>query len=116
MALDPRTPVLVGAGVVQQREDDFDKALEPVELMIAALERAAEDAGTRALLARADSIRAPRGMWDYADPCRIVAERLGATSARTEVAEVGVLQTTLFGRAARDIASGRADVVLLHSL
>ena len=70
MALDPRTPVLVGAGGVQQREDDFDKALEPVELMIAALERAAEDAGTRALLARADSIRAPRGQWGYSDPCR----------------------------------------------
>jgi acetyl-CoA C-acetyltransferase len=112
-ALDPRTPVLVGAGVVQQREDDFDEALEPAELMIAALERAAEDAGARALLARADSIRAPRGLWDYADPCRIVAERLGATGARTEVSEVGVLQTTLFGRAAQDIARGRADVVLL---
>jgi acetyl-CoA C-acetyltransferase len=108
-----RTPVLVGVGTVTQREDDPARAREPVELMIESLERAAADAGTRALLAAADSIRAPRGFWDYPDPCRIVAARLGAPRARTAVAEVGVLQTTLLGGAARDIAAGRADVVLV---
>jgi len=81
--------------------------------MTAALERAAEDAGNRALLERADSIRAPRGIWDYSDPCRLIAERIGAARAKTEIAEIGVLQTTLLGRAAADIAAGRADVVLL---
>jgi acetyl-CoA C-acetyltransferase len=78
-----------------------------------ALERAAEDAGHRALLARADAIRVPRGFWDYADPGRALAERFGAARARTCVAEVGVLQTSLLGAAARDIAEGRADVVLV---
>src|SRR5262249_41143405 len=58
--IDPRTPVLVGVGAVQQREDAPRWAREPVELMIAALERAADDAGSRALLARADRIAAPR--------------------------------------------------------
>jgi acetyl-CoA C-acetyltransferase len=77
------------------------------------LERAAEDAGARALLARADSIRIPRGFWDYSDPARALAERFGCGSARTCVAEIGVLQTTLLGAAARDIAEGRADVVLV---
>jgi acetyl-CoA C-acetyltransferase len=81
--------------------------------MALALERAAEDAGSRALLARADSVRAPRGFWSYPDPCRLLAERFGANGARTEIAEFGVLQTTLFGRAAADIAAGRADVVLV---
>jgi acetyl-CoA C-acetyltransferase len=113
MPQDPRTPVLVGVGAVQQREDDPARALEPVELMIAALARAAEDAGARELLARADRIAAPRGFWNYADPCRIAAERFGAARAQTEVAEVGVLQTTLLGRAAARIAEGRADVVLV---
>ncbi len=113
MPPDSRVPVLVGVGAVQQREDDPAQAREPVELMIAALERAAEDAGARALLGRADRIAAPRGFWDYADPCRIVAERFGAARAKTEVAEVGVLQTTLLGRAAAAIAEGRADVVLV---
>ncbi len=108
-----RTPVLVGVGTVTQREDDPARAREPVELMIESLERAATDAGTRALLAAADSIRIPRGFWDYPDPGRLVAARLGASRARTQVAEVGVLQTTLLAGAARDIAAGRADVVLV---
>jgi acetyl-CoA C-acetyltransferase len=113
MPLGSRTPVLVGVGSVVQREADPMRAREPVALMIEALERAAEDAGSRALLARADSVRAPRGFWSYTDPCRMVAEHLGAGAARTELAEIGVLQTTLLGRAAEDVARGRADVVLV---
>src|SRR5262245_10565341 len=110
---DDRTPVLVGAAAVQQREDDPGRAREPLELMLEALRRAAEDAGDRSLLSRADRIEAPRGFWDYADPCRVAAERFGAARARTCVAEVGVLQTTLFGRAAAAIAEGQADVVFV---
>jgi len=113
MALDPRTPVLVGVGVVQQREEDPARAAEPLELMARALERAAEDAGAPALLERADSVRTPRGFWDYPDPGRWLAERFGASKARTEMAEIGVLQTTLFGRAAADILAGRSEVALI---
>ena len=113
MREDPRTPVLVGVGAVQQREDDPERAREPLELMLEALARAAEDAGDPKLLARADRIEATRGFWDYADPCRVAAERFGAARARTCVAEVGVLQTTPLCRAAAAIASGAADVVLV---
>ncbi|MCE2391466.1 MAG: acetyl-CoA acetyltransferase [Proteobacteria bacterium] len=113
MSIDPRTPVLVGAAAVQQREEDPERALEPVELMALALERAARDAVGAGLLERADAIRVPRGFWDYPDPGRILAGRLGADAARTQVAEVGILQTSLFGHAARDIAAGHCDVVLL---
>jgi acetyl-CoA C-acetyltransferase len=113
VALDPRTPVLVGVGAVSQREADPARAEEPLALMVHALRRAAQDAGGPALLARADSIRAPRGFWSYPDPCRMLAERFGAAGARTEIAEIGVLQTALLGRAAADIAAGRADVVLV---
>lgn len=108
-----RTPVLVGVAALSQRCDDWRDAREPLELLVAALEAAAADAASRALLARADRIAAPRGFWDYADPCRIVAERFGAARARTEIAEIGVLQTTLVGRAAAAIAAGEADVVLV---
>ena len=76
----PRTPVLVGVGVVQQRAEDPREAREPLLLMGDALERAADDAGSRALLARADSIRIPRGFWDYSDPGRALAERFGASA------------------------------------
>ena len=107
------TPVLVGAAAVMQREDDPRLAREPISLMADALERAAGDAGSRALLGRADVVRVPRGFWNYADPGRLLAERFGAGSAQTSVAEIGVLQTTLLGAAAQDIAAGRADVVLI---
>ena len=113
MSLDPRTPVLVGVGAVQQRETDPALAAEPLELMARALERAAEDAGDRALLARAGQILTPRGFWDYADPGRALAERFGCSGAHTLMGEIGVLQTTLFGGAAAAIAEGRADVVLV---
>jgi acetyl-CoA C-acetyltransferase len=113
LTLDPRTPVLVGVGAISQREEDSTRAKEPLALMIAALERAADDAGSRELLGRADSVRAPRGFWDYPDPCRLIADGFGATQAKTEIAELGVLQTTSLGRAAADIAAGRADVVLV---
>jgi acetyl-CoA C-acetyltransferase len=81
--------------------------------MIAALRCAADDAGCPSLLKRASSIRIPRGFWDYPDPGRVVAQRFEAKSARTQVAELGVLQTTLFGVAAEAIASGEDDVVLI---
>jgi acetyl-CoA C-acetyltransferase len=51
-------------------------------------------------------------MWRYGDPGRLLGDRLGA-APRTVVAELGVLQQTLVTRAAGDIASGRADVVLV---
>ena len=113
MQLDPRTPVLVGVGAIQQKLDDPLSAREPIELMIAALQCAADDAGSRELLAQADSIRVPRGFWDYSDPGRLIAQRFGARRAKTLLAEIGVLQTTLFGGAVEAIATGQAEVVLV---
>jgi acetyl-CoA C-acetyltransferase len=104
--------VLVGVGVADQRCDDPREALEPLELMTAALERAADDAGSRQLLAQADSVRVPRGFWDYSDPGRLVADRIGAKNARTILAEIGVLQQTLLSQACADIAAGRERVAL----
>jgi len=111
--LDDRRPVLVGVAPISQRCEDPAQAQEPLALLVTAFERAAEDAGSRALLQRADRICAPRGFWDYPDPCRFAAQRFGARGARTEIAEIGVLQTTLLGRAAAAIAAGEADVVLV---
>jgi acetyl-CoA C-acetyltransferase len=111
---DPaRIPVLIGAGAITQCESDLARAAEPVELMARALERAADDAGSRRWLERADAIAVPRGFWQYSDPARLVAERLKAGRARTQLAEIGVLQTTLFARACSAIAAGEAEVVLV---
>jgi len=105
--------VLVGAATIEQRLDDPTLAREPIALMHDALVAAGADAGAPALLARASSIRIPRGFWDYPDPGRLIGERLGATAMRSIVAELGVLQTTLFGHAARAIAAGDEEVALI---
>jgi len=113
VALDPRTPVLVGVGVADQRFEDPAQAVEPSALMVAALEAAAEDAGSRRLLTGADSLRVPRGSWGYPDPGRLVAERIGVGGARSVLAGIGVLQQTLLNDACSAIASGKEEVALV---
>src|SRR6478735_6242134 len=110
--VDPRTPVLVGAGVAHQRFDDPAEAVEAVALMTTAVERAGEDSHAPALLAQAQVVHVPRGTWRYRDPGRIIAERIGA-SARSVIAELGVLQSTPFTRACRAIANGDVDVAIV---
>ncbi|MDZ7783720.1 MAG: hypothetical protein U5K56_12560 [Halioglobus sp.] len=107
------TPVLVGAAAVQQKLEDYRAALEPVALMERALRAAAEDAGSGALLTRADEIMVPNSLWGYRDPGRILAERLGATAATTLLADFGILQQSLLNRACRRIAAGEAGVLLV---
>jgi acetyl-CoA C-acetyltransferase len=110
VSVPSETPALVGAAAVEQRAGA--DGVEAVELMVSAAEAAAGDAGAAGLLAQVDEILVPRGFWTYADPGRIVAERFGAR-ARTVVAQIGVLQTALFGRAASAIARGDARAVLV---
>lgn len=113
MSLDPRTPVLVGVGAIHERVDDPRQASEPLDLMAAALERAALDAGHPGLLAAVDTIWTPRGFWTYSNPGRLLAERFGAANPRTVVAEIGVLQTTLLGAAARALAEGKSEIAMI---
>jgi acetyl-CoA C-acetyltransferase len=111
--LDPRTPVLVGVAALQQQFEEAGAGLEAVALMVEALSRAADDAGNRELLARADRIEIPKGIWGYTDPGRLVADQLGAEKAETVLAEIGILQQTLLNRACNSIAAGEAEVVLI---
>jgi acetyl-CoA C-acetyltransferase len=114
MTIPPRTPVLVGIAQVEQRERDPLRASEPLELMVRATQLAASDAGSRALLERADAVRVIRGLWPYKDPGRAVAARLGASQAKSGITPFGgnFVQTAL-NRSALDIQSGAADVVIL---
>ena len=113
MSAAETTPVLVGVGTFNQRIEDPTVALEPIELMLRALTRAGEDAEAPGLLSQADSIWVPRGFWNYPDPGRWLAASLGASGVRTHVSEIGVLQSTLLGRAACEIASGSSKIVLI---
>lgn len=113
MTLDPRTPVLVGVGTVQQHDDDFRRAEEALTLMTEAARRAGVDAGAAELLGRLDAVFVPDGTWGYGDPGRKVAAEVGSSGVHSVVARIGVLQQSLLSRAATGIAAGDLDVVLV---
>lgn len=72
-----------------QRPDDLTEAVEAVALMEQVVRDAAADAGAPSLLSSLDAIGVVQGAWKYTDPARIVAERVGATSARTSISSNG---------------------------
>jgi acetyl-CoA C-acetyltransferase len=105
--VDPRTPVLVGVGTCL---DDAEAA----ELMVRAARAAADEAGPGASLLQAiERITVPRGTWSYTDPGRIVAERVGATVARTHLVDLGIPQQTLINQALAAILAGEIEVALV---
>ncbi|MBA3653793.1 MAG: acetyl-CoA acetyltransferase [Actinobacteria bacterium] len=110
---DPRGPVLVGVGMVEQREEDPRDAVEALELMVRATQRAGDDSGAPELLKRIDWIVTPRGQARYGDPCRAIGRVVGSPDATTTVARVGILQQTIIGDACRRIAEGEIDVAVV---
>jgi acetyl-CoA C-acetyltransferase len=132
MALDPRTPVVVGVGQVTVRPDahtDPADRPEPLELMARALRAAGEDAGGvkpgaateagNALISRADSIRVvvPFG-WRSVNPPLLVAQKLGfeVDAAPRELMLTAVGGNTpqaLMHDACRAITRGARDIVLV---
>ncbi len=113
MTLSPQTPVLVGIGVLNQRETDVAKADEAVALMIRAARAAAEDCGVPELLRDVKRISVPKGVWGYTNPGRLIGEAVGAPKATTVLAEIGILQQSLFADACRQIAAGEIDSALV---
>jgi acetyl-CoA C-acetyltransferase len=112
--LDPRTPVLAGVAQVSQRFEDPLEGAEPLDMMIEAVQIAARDAGSPALLERADSVRVSRGRWHYGNPARVVADRIGAVGAETGITPWGGnMVQTLVNATALQIQAGERDVVVL---
>ena len=107
------TPVLVGVGVATQREEDFRLALEPMDLMLRAVQAAGHDTGSNAALAGAQWIAVPRGRWNYTNPAGAIASAVGAAQATTVLTSVGVLQQSLIGAACARIARGEAHTTLV---
>ena len=107
------TPVLVGIGTASRREEDWTAALEPMDLMLAAVQAAGHDAGHAALLPGTQYIGVPRGRWSYRNPAGAIAVDIGARHATTVLASVGVLQQSLLGEACARIARGEAHTTLI---
>ncbi|HEU4359949.1 MAG TPA: acetyl-CoA acetyltransferase [Mycobacterium sp.] len=107
MPVDPRTPVLIGYGQVNQRGE----ALEPVDLMAAAARQAAD----AKVLAAIDAIRVVNLFSArYRDPGLLLGQRLGVDRAATRYSVVGGnVPQSLVNQACLDIWAGRAGVVLL---
>jgi acetyl-CoA C-acetyltransferase len=112
--LDPRTPVIVGAGQVVQREPD--PARDPAALAAAALACAEQDAGSAGLLAQADAVYAvASASWPYRDMGSLVGELVGAEPTETVQSARfgGNAGQLLVNEAAQAIADGAASVVLV---
>ena len=107
-----RTPVLVGIGTATRHEEDFTRALEPMDLMLEAVRAAGTDTGSAAALGRVEYICVPRGRWTYANPAGEIARTIGAR-ATTVLATPGVLQQTLIGEACARIARGEIGAALV---
>ena len=109
MPLDPRTPVLVGYGQVNQREESA--TTEPVDLM----EQAAQAAADPRVLQAVDAVRIVNLLsWRYRDPGLLLAQRIGAPAAATRYTSIGGnVPQSLVNQACLDIQRGRNEVVLI---
>jgi acetyl-CoA C-acetyltransferase len=107
--MDPRTPVLIGYGQVNQH--DANPVVEPVDLMAAA----ARDAADPRVLEAIDSVRVVSLLsWRYRDPGLLLAQRIRANGAATRYSGIGGnVPQSLVNQACLDIQNGRADVVLI---
>ncbi|MDT5146535.1 MAG: acetyl-CoA C-acetyltransferase [Mycobacterium sp.] len=113
MTVDPRTPVLIGYGQVNHR-DDIDPAtrsVEPVDLMVAA----AREAASSRVIEAVDSIRVVNILSaQYRDPGLLLGRRIGAADFTTLYSPIGGnVPQSLVNQACLDIQGGRAGVVLL---
>ncbi|WP_343602725.1 acetyl-CoA acetyltransferase [Mycobacterium sp.] len=109
MPVNPRTPVLIGYGQVNQHDSSPD--IEPVDLMVAA----ARDAADARVLEAVDSIRVVNLLSaQYRDPGLLLGQRIGADDPATRYSGVGGnVPQSLVNQACLDIQRGRADVVLV---
>ena len=106
--LDPRTPVLVGYGQVNQH--DSDPTVEPVELM----ERAARAAADPRVLEAVESVRIVNLLsCHYRNPGLLLAQRIRANAEGRYTSIGGNVPQSLVNEACVDIQQGRVDTVLI---
>ncbi|MCP9275133.1 acetyl-CoA acetyltransferase [Mycolicibacterium arenosum] len=109
MSLDPRTPVLVGYGQVNQHDERPE--VEPVDLMVEAARAAADPR----VLEAVDSVRIVNLLsWRYRDAGLLLAQRIRADAASTLYTGIGGnVPQSLVNRACLDIQAGRNDAVVI---
>jgi len=108
----PERPVLIGAGQFTQSKKALP-ASDPVGLMAVSSQSAMADAGVHAGII--DTICVINMFsWVYDDPCRSLAELLGAAPKQNIYGPIGGnTPQMMVNRFARDIAAGKCSAVLI---
>jgi hypothetical protein len=114
------TPIVIGVGDFINRSKRVEDAIEPLQLMINAIEEAIEDTGlsessVNSLRAAVDSLDVVRTWtWPYPDLPGLIAERLRINPSRKHYTDHGGNQPgVLFDEAARRISKGETKVAIL---
>ncbi len=112
--MDPRTPVLVGAGQFVHHAAGLDDALDPATLMCEAIRTAATDAGLDGV-PEVDSIRVVSLLsWRYGDPALVVAQQLGLSPRETAATTMGGNSPqSLVNETALAVQRGEVDIAIL---
>ncbi|HVV37873.1 MAG TPA: acetyl-CoA acetyltransferase [Acidimicrobiales bacterium] len=120
MALDPRTPVVVGVGQLMRKPtvDDLDGIGDNIQMMAEAARRAAQDSGAgdpTKFLASVQSVRTVAVMsWRLKHPSGALAAAIDADPKQFQQSTVGGNSPQmLMTSAANDILSGKVDSVLI---
>jgi len=112
--MNPRTPVIVGVGQVLHRLESLSEAKEPLIMMLEALALAEEDTGVAGVLSQAQSVCVVRGVWNYANPARLIAERIGASGAQSVGTLIGGNQNqAVINQTASEILRGKLDLAVI---
>ena len=120
MSPSASTPVVIGVGDFVNRSKRVEDALEPLQLMLRAIEEAIADTGlsessSQHLRAAVDSLDVVRTWtWPYDDLPGLIAQRLKINPSRKHHTDNGGNQPGLwFDEAARRISKGETKVAIL---
>lgn len=115
-----QTPVVVGVGDIVNRSRKVEDAIEPLELIVQAVQKALEDTGLSAsasstLQSHIDSLDVVKSWtWPYPDLPSLVAKRLTIKPTRRHYSDHGGNEPgKLFDEAARRISLGETKVAVV---
>ncbi len=108
--LAANTPVIIGVGFSQEKLDDAQASSEACQLMVKAVEDAVQDTGNAEIARQIQSITVLKGMWEYKNPGKLIADQLGCESAKSILADVGNLQLGALFDVCNAISDGELDI------
>ena len=109
-----RIPVIVGVGEFSDHPTELTAGLEPIDLMVKALQQAEQDSGSK-LLADVQSLDIINFLsWRYHDPAALLCARLGIAPAHAYYGPVGGESPVRYiHEAAKRIARGECSVAAI---